>query len=516
MFFSWNYFLWRPILRLFYLAMQTLGYQGRTYEALQWFNTLIGTGGVIISYLALKKYGTRSLALAWAILVGVGDAYWTRSTSGESYLTGTFFTILFCLLFIRCWKNPRQSTFTLLSLTAALSTYFHIANGLLWIMAGVIYLLKGPKDIKNILIFFMVNALIIFPYAWTQELLTVAGIQRWWRWGSGLTNGISPLTNHTGQFNLNLFTNLDTSIKTLIDSIISPRGHPIVYWATALLLAWTFMIPLFEKFWSKSRLLPLVDKKIATYTFGAVFILFFILFTLWQPGNMIYWATPSLISIIILALVSLTQGNANHFLKLSGLWLLIVMTGTNNLIGHIWPNHLGREAIPMVEFCNTMNEITPKSSPILIPGTRNGGLKVFIPYFSHRQAIALDLNIMRNFNTQANPIDSVSHLMADYFKKGIPVYMTGDFLDAAADFDQWNIKPDAVKALLEPYHTILIAQYSPPISNALYLLWPRNTTPEIKVLLRDRLNACGLLGQYNRALYISEKAQVQIPSNRQD
>src|SRR5215208_2459398 len=120
-------------------AGRALGYTGGAALPMQVVNALAGALGVALFYALVRRVTQRGdLALAGALLLGGGYAYWYYAVEIEVYTVATLFLIICLEILTRpsWWRSPRS--LLLLGLAQAGAVLFHQTNVLL---CGPIYVM---------------------------------------------------------------------------------------------------------------------------------------------------------------------------------------------------------------------------------------------------------------------------------------------------------------------------------------------------------------------------------------
>jgi hypothetical protein len=487
--FEWNHFLWYPVTRCFYLLLRALGFGGLTYEAIQWFNAGAGALGLALFFSLLSGPLSRRLALFWTLLAGVSNVYWSRATGAEPYLAGTLFTLLFCAALARYFRRFSLGAFAWLCVFAGLASVFHIANNILWAAAAAALLYHRKEFLKQGAVLSGIFLAFSLPYAAVHGFFVRGGLARWWQWGSGLVNGVSPETNPLGQFELDLFSHILLPVKNLLLSFFYFTGWPA---GAALAAAAVFAVVLAARAGDKEEPLLTPENTPLAAAFGLPFALFLLLYSVWQPGNTIYWATNVVLCAGFAA--ALFQGRARaltgRLLPAAGFAFAGFMA-CSNFARLILPNYLGKPVKPAIEFCKAVAYFTYPDSPVFISG---GALKVYLPYFSNRERISLQLAVMNAYADKKDPVAQLKGILASYYEHGIPVYMTQDVLTDRGAYAQWGVSAGQLDGLLAPYRLMKVFQYDGEggASNSLYLLWPKKPGGAAREAVFANMNKAGM------------------------
>lgn len=496
--FEWNHFLWYPVTRAFYLSIHALGFQGTTYEALQWFNSIVGALGVAFLFVILAKRTNGGWGGAWASVLAVTNVYWSRSTGGEPYLVAGFFVLCFVAVLMNYFKSPSLWKIGFLAVLSVLATYFHIANGVL-LPFGVAMIAWRPGHHRRsgLLLFVATYVFLFSPYIYVHRLFEWEGLVLWWKWGSGVVNAVAPGTSHAGQFDFRLWSNLHKTFLTTLLAFVNPAGSKLsVVGGVALLVLAAWPKKFQKQKWRK--LAPV----------GFLFVIYWLLFSIWQPGNLIYWATHALLLVLILGVSSYPGQRQISHVRYGCLWGLAALLTVQNAWSVIWPHKKGEAVLPLVVMCDVIRQNTPPDGLIIISGRKDSLLKPYIPYFAHRRRIALDLAAMQAFRQNKDPISLIQAGVNYEIHQGNAVYLTEDLLKAHEGFSDWRISSDRIEAIWRNCDLYEVVRFGPPVDNALYLLWPKGMPQEIAQRIINSLEESQLWHQLRK---INSHKQTSIP-----
>lgn len=489
--FEWNHPLWYPVTRSFYLLLRALGFGGLSYEALQWFNAAAGGLGLAVFFSLLRRALPAWQALFWTLLTGLGAVYWGRATGAEPYLAGTLFIILFCAELYDHFLKGSAASFARLCLFAGLASGFHIANNLLWVAAAAALLYRRSAALKLIPVLAGIFLAFSLPYAAIHGFFTKGGLARWWLWGSGLVNGVSPEGNPLGQFETSLTGHLLLPLKNLAGSFVRYEAWPPALSGLAAALAAAAL--LFAAF----RLLrggardPGRELSALAAAFGLPFALFMALYSFWQPENTIYWSTNAALGAGLLAAALGRAGSGDAKLLRLAAFSLAALAGVNNFFALILPNYRGLRARPGVKFCEAIAYFTHPDSPVIISG---GMMKVYLPYFANRERISLHLAAINAYADKKDPVVFLRGVLEEYRRRAVPIYMTDDVLREKGSYAAWHVSEAQIDSLLKPYLLMKVFRYDGEdgSANTLYLLWPRNAGPGGGEAILENLRRAGM------------------------
>ena len=315
---------------------------------------------------------------------------------------------------------------------------------------------------------------------------------RWWQWGSGLVNGVSPESNPLGQFDLNIPAHILLPVKNLLLSFFYFTGGSAAAVLAAAALLLSAMAAFSASSGDKKRPLLTPESAPLAAAFGLPFALFLLLYSVWQPANTIYWSTNVALCCGLLAALFQARVRAlkARFLPAAG-FLFVGLLAGNNFFRLIVPNYLGKQVKPAIGFCEAVAHFTYPDSPVLISG---GALKVYLPYFSNRKRISIQLAILNAYADKKDPVAQLRASLARYYAQAVPVYMTGDVLADRDLYSQWHVTAKQLDSLLEPYRLMKVFRYegegSAPAT--LYLLWPKNISRAAREAVFENMNKAGM------------------------
>ncbi|MCX5784341.1 MAG: DUF2723 domain-containing protein [Elusimicrobia bacterium] len=461
---SCNHFLWLPFLRWFFIGLKSAGFTGDPYAAIQWWNTGAGALLIVAVYGFLAKFIHRNWALSISCLAGFSHVIWLRSTGGEPYLTGTLLSVAACYLLIGFLSKPGRSLLLGMAFLGGMAVNIHIANIILLpTIAIVIAGRRGPQNRLNAVLALSLSGVMLLPYILFYDLATLHGLKEWLVWGSGQVNGQLPGSSASGKFDFHFLKTIPIGFTTLFQSIVALPVNGsfrriVIMIVLGAACAWCVTNRALQKINWTIVLPPL-----------AFFIATIVFFYIWQPGNLIYWASPFVFFVLSLALVFSPHLQSPPGLSVrlaSGIFLLSL--GFLNFYRVIQPNLEGNDVKPLVNICESIKKTTPPASVIMISGHYSGFLKVAIPYFAQRQTFALDLAIIQYYGTGQDPLLALQTRLNNCLEKGISVYMMDDVLLAKGEFGGWGVSAERIEAFLRSYHLTEVARLSQTEPGVLY------------------------------------------------
>ena len=494
-FFEWNHFLWYPTTHIFYLVLHALRIPLRGYETLQLFNALIGAAGVALTFLILSSLVKRSWAVAWSIVSGFCAVYWIRAAGAENYLLGTFWVIGLAGCMLAYWREPSYRHMAFMMVCAVLSAYYHLGNAAVLGATFLTMLLRRP--LKGFLRQGMAAAALFgilwLPYAIVHMWFRPGGFVKWWVWSKGLAEGYSPLVQPAGAFHWNILKNLALTGQTSVKSVLwfdSWNGWIMLQFGALILLT---VVAICYSGWKRGWKLE--------SSLGFVFLIPLLcvagLYAVWLPGMPNYWCVHTALFCLFAGALSGNLSPGRVFPVQSICLVAVVgLLAAHNLNAAVLPDKITpRQSI--VDAASKIGEITPTESKVIISG-RGGDwsyLKLYIPYFAHRNRLAIDLFAANAIVADTDAIDWLKqNVMAD-LDRGIPVYITEDALLEKGTFSDFKLSSDRIESLWKSFHLLPVQDFPGDPPNRLYLMWYDQFPKDVEARIRVRLAARGLFEQ---------------------
>lgn len=482
---EWNHFLWYPFGRLFFVLTHWAGYGGGGYETLQCLNTLVGAAGAALLFMTMSRFATKGWSALWTVAACLGEVYWYRSAGAENHLTGAVWCLVQAAFMASYWRRPGWAPMFGMAVSGLLAAYFHLGNFAAWGVAGVAVLWRAPKDIRLTHFTALVLLVVVgwIPYALVHGWLDPGGFVRWWSWATSLAHGFSPGSGHKG-VDWNVLNKGLVMLKTLVKCILF---YETWGWGTALRLAAVAAGCAVAAFYRTPR--PRWDHP--SLPFLIPFGMFLGLYTFWMPGNYMYWVVQWPVLCLFLATVSPSPRPAVSW---AGLCVVVLVLGYNNLTTVILPHKTNPDAY-LVEMCRDFGRLTPPQSPIVISGRGEPQLKPYIPYFSLRDRLAVELFALNAVDKNMDAVQWMRGALVQYIQAGVPVYITGDALRCAGDFADFGLSREAVESVWGGLAPLPIKEYEGKRPNSLSLLWGPSIPDQIQDVIYLRLKTAGLRDQ---------------------
>jgi hypothetical protein len=494
-FFEWNHFLWFPTTRIFYLVLHALRMPLRGYETLQLFNALIGAAGVALTFLILSGLVKRSWAVAWSLVSGFSAVYWIRSAGAENYLLGTFWVICLAGCMVAYWREPSYRHMAFMMVCAVLSAYYHLGNAAVLGAAFMAILLRRPP--KGVLRQGSAAALLFgllwLPYAIIHGWFQPGGFSKWWVWSKGLAEGYSPLVQPAGAFHWNILKNLALTGQTSVKSVLwfdSWNGSIILQFAALVLFG---AVAICYSGWKRGWKLE--------SGLGFVFLIPLLsvaaLYAVWLPGMPNYWCVHTALFCLFAGALSGHLSPGRIFpVQTICLVAVVGLLAAHNLSAAVLPDKVNPRQF-IVDAAVKIGEITPAGSKVIISG--RGGewnyLKMYIPYFAHRNRLAMDLYAANAIILNTDPIGWLQRDISEDLDNGIPVYITEDALLEKGTFSDFKLSSERVESLWKPFHLLPVQDFRGDPPNRLYLMWYDHFSKDVEAHIRVTLAAYGLIEQ---------------------
>ncbi len=426
---------------------RALGYSGGAALPMQMVNALAGALGVALFYALVRRVTQRAdLALAGALLLGGGYAYWYYAVEIEVYTVAALFLIVSLGILTRPgWQCSQRSLF-LLGLAHAGAVLFHQTNVLLCVPIAVMlgaHLLderrktkdEGRTSIEDLgsvvggrwSIYVVTLALAVtLPYllvgvgvsgfrSWTafDAWLTEYARTGWWggpitaqKW-AGLATGLADTLAQPGGALLGLLL-LGLSIAHLRSLLAGPR--PLV----VALATWLLV-------------------------YGAFFLW-------WEPDNIEFWIASLPPALLLLALALRGERRWGP-----GVWLALAVAVAATGINY---GAIVRRGDPATDLQRLVaRELTARSRPadlLLVP---DGLLELYLPYYEqHDNFLSLNQALFDNGDDWDRACAAVRERVDTALHAGAAVYLSDETLrPPALLLDRHHLQQAQVTACFAPY-----------------------------------------------------------------
>ncbi|MBI4063714.1 MAG: hypothetical protein HY401_05375 [Elusimicrobia bacterium] len=467
--FAENHFLFKALGWVSYRLFAGPFFDLSAYQTLQLNSSLSAAAVVgILVFIFTKQEGSLIRPALGAVFLAVTASFWVHASGGESYLLSAL-SILIALVVLKWYlakPNPARKAAALLA--AILPPYVHTGNVILTVIIGAVILKTcwqaRWKTIGLALGLWLAAGL---PYIVIHNLYDPAEITAWWVRASN-SRVWYALRATNSSWNLDLTSNISRSWMAWTGSGIASTGWPsvLILILTSLGLALGFT----EK---PEQGAPPVSSQLWAKVVWVSFGIYVIFYSLWQPGNATYWSTHWMLLVMgILSLSQITAARrlvlrlapsfAARRLCLAGVAAGILGIGSSNFQERIYPNTLPENA-PLAYFAQSLPSVVPQDSIIFISGVKWGELKPYIPFFSKRKRVALELMLIRYPPDRALDYLGKAFVQAVLLKNGI--FVTSDFWDKDAREilrANWGVNSGDLDHLLDLFDRKERVRFAPP------------------------------------------------------
>jgi hypothetical protein len=432
---------------------RAVGYAGGAALPMQVVNALAGALGVALFYALVRRVTRRDdLALAGALLLGGGYAYWYYAVEIEVYTVAALFLIISLDIVTRpSWWRSQRSLF-LLGLAQAGAVLFHQTNVLLCVpvLVFIIYDVRlgenrrtgepeNRRTVRMVLeswlrrwsIYAVTLALaVILPYllvgvgvsgfrSWAafDAWLTEYARTGWWggpitaqKW-AGLTTGLSETLAQPGGALLGLLL-LGLLITRLRALLASPRLLVIA------LVAWLLV-------------------------YGGFFLW-------WEPDNIEFWIASMPPALLLLALALRGERRWGP-----GVWLALTVAVA---VAGINAGAITRRGDPATDLQRLVaRELAARSRPadlLLVP---DGLLELYLPYYEqHDNFLSLNQALFDNGDDWERACAAVRARVDTALHAGATVYFSDETLrPPALLLERHHLQAAQVTACFAPYGGVL-------------------------------------------------------------
>lgn len=353
------------------------GYQVLEYFHLQLFSLVFGLMTLMISYRIMKKIiPDRFFPVLGIWIMALSSGFWIYAVEAEVHMAGLFFVV--AGIYLLFFNPPTMKNIVLSSLLLALSTGFHLTNGLIC-FSVLFYFIHERRTMVSILqyylfygLFFVVPFLIYAVFSHQNLVKHFFNIL----FGENMFSGYR--INRWEGFSINGMLN---SVKAIGAGILVPASDWLVILAVVI-LAGISLLAFFLRRTAENRQVML---KISFWI-----IPFFLFFCFWESRN-IEFKLGMVAAILILVVFSLSRLR-NKTLGRSILIGFILILFLANFHGSIKPrNDINSNRNYLL--ARSIGENTPGNSSIYIAGSGSDSYiygKIYIPYFALRNVVILD------------------------------------------------------------------------------------------------------------------------------
>ena len=478
-----GYVLWR--------TARFCGYGGGSLPVLQTLNAVLGSAGVSLYYLTLRRLLQRSRGLPVLIALGLALSfgYWICATDGRVNMPSTFLMLAAFAVLTRFLAAPRPALAAWTGCLAGAAALFHESAGLFVVvgLAGVLLaedpalLLPAARKQRRVRAAAVyVRAAAVYLVAWAAtaglpylavgvlalHLHSLAAFRAWsesyselgWWWDFHVLPNLASdgyAFRHAG------FVEPGSRPSTFT---LSPHLPPVqlgLYVVSVLGWlggAYAVAASLPQLWRSHTRNLVVV-----LLLWIAVYAAFF---TVWSPGYFVFWV-PVLIPASLLLALTLAHYRARRG-GLAANWLVggwIAAYAVLNLLVGVLP-HLSPQSDPFRRIAADVRAHTRPGDVVLVAGAGDGGpCEVALPYFADREVISLHGLLTTKRDDKAAALSAAQADIGSVLASGHAVYALDEVVPshnaktlAALSAKHHGLTAADLKTLLSPYARTLAWQ----------------------------------------------------------
>jgi hypothetical protein len=198
------------------------------------------------------------------------------------------------------------------------------------------------------------------------------------------------------------------------------------------------------------------------------------LYAVWQPWNPYYWSLHTALLCLFAGAISF-RGRAGGIFSVQGvgLALLIAILGVQNSRALISPEKINPRQF-VIDACLKIGQTIPVQSPVIMSGRAGewGYMKVYLPYFGHRNRLAIDLFAINAIVQDRDPIAWMQEVIARHFAQGIPIFLMADSVSSKDAFSDFGLSPQQIESVWQPFDLRHIYDFPGNPPNKLYLITP--------------------------------------------
>ena len=159
-----HHLLFTPVIRAFFLGLNSIGISVSIIEAGQLFNSSFAAFSIGLIHRILRVHVSAAIAVLVPVILLFCNGFWTYATQIEVYIPGIFFSLLFFWSLTRKKRTPATIAVSIVGFSMAV--LFHQTNVLL---AIPLFFLLGKNDWKNaVAISFTAGAVVLGAYVWVM------------------------------------------------------------------------------------------------------------------------------------------------------------------------------------------------------------------------------------------------------------------------------------------------------------------------------------------------------------
>ena len=421
-----------------FVAYKTLnfltGYQVLEYFHLQLFSLVFALLTLIMSYRILKKIiPDRFFPVLGVWAIALSSVFWIYAVEAEVHMAGLFFIV--AGIYLLFFNPPTFKNIVLSSLFLALSSGFHLTNGLIG-FSVLFYFIHERRSLASILQYYFFYALFIaVPYL-IYALFSHQDLVRHFLnilFGENMFSGYR--INRWEGFSIRGVLN---SVEAIGAGILVPSSEWLVILAVVIFGGIVFMALFVERTPPYRRVLRQI---------GFWVIPFFLFFCFWESRN-IEFKLGMVTAILILAVFLLSRLRNK---KLGNFVLIgfIVILFLANFFGSIKPrNDINSNRNYLL--ARAIGDNTPSNSSIYIAGSGSNSYnygKIYIPYFGLRNVVILDWKLGKG-----RTFDLLREDLFHSLNRGEPVYFLSEITSLSSIvrdlMKKHELNPSAYSAFL--------------------------------------------------------------------
>lgn len=463
-----GYVLWQ--------AARFFGYSGGSLPVLQTLNAVLGSAGVSVYYLTLRRLLQRSRGLPLLIALGlaVSFGYWICATDGRVNMPSTFLMLAAFSALARFLAAPRPALAALTGFLAGGAALFHESAGL-FVVAGLAGMLLAEDPALRLPAArtqHRLRSAIVYLAAWAVtaglpylavgvlalHLHSLPALRAWsesyselgWWWDFRILHNLwsdGYALRHAGFAEPGSRPSTFTLSSHLPPLLVGLHAVSVLGWLGGIYA----VIAALPQLW-RSHARALVVVLLVWITVYAAF------FTVWSPGYFVFWV-PVLIPASLLLALTLAHYRARRGGRAAN-WLVgawIAAYATLNLLVGVLP-HLSPQSDPFRRIAADVRAHTRPGDVVLVAGAGDGGpCEVALPYFADRDVISLHGLLTKKRDDKAAALVLAQSEITSTLQSGHAVYALDDVVPAhnaktlAALSAKHGLTAADLKTLLSPY-----------------------------------------------------------------
>jgi len=445
---------------------------------LQAVNALLSAAAVLLfAHLARRLTGHAGLALALTAFLGLSFAFWYYATDPEPYPAAIFCLLLTLAATLHLLEHGGAPAALAAGLAAGLAFGFHAAAGLALPVVVVVsaWLAPGARPRRLLL-----AAGVAAGFAVTGVLPYVL----LYRLGAGLSaaSGFVALAHDvaetrtfgSGPWLLGRGFRPDLELAGVLRGVVAtgPDALRTVAWAAraafvGLLLAALWRLP---ALWRARRG--------AGFVLGGWVVGFLVLFSAYNVGSDKFVSFVLVPALLLLGAAAATLARRGPGLAAAAWAALALTVGATNLIGVMIPSSVPANNLSLVRAEQIRDRTAPGDLVVLLGVGPRAMLRIYVPYFAHREVLLLDLAFARGDLGPEARVALVGAALRARLASGHRVLALGELVEdpelVAAFERHMGLAPGALARLLARFPATPVARLDP--ETVLYEL--HASTPE--------------------------------------